>query len=394
MKTKLNFDQVVSRKNTKAIQLELLKVRFGSEDVIPMWVADMNLPTSVEIQEALSKRVEHPIYGYTLLNDEFYSSIFSWLENRHSWKPKNKSVIFSSSVLPSISIALRTLTEQGDKVMIQTPVYPPFYGLIKDSGRIVSENRLIEKGLTYEIDFQDMEDQFKSGVKHMLFCSPQNPVGRVWSLDELKKVAHLCEKYQVQVFSDEIHADLILSGNKHIPLASVSDYMRDNTLTFMAPTKTFNLAGLTVSFAVIENREKRKIFSDYLNSMHLNMANTMGAEALIAAYNKSEYWLEAALKYIEGNIEFAKKYISQNIPQIKVFNSEGTYLLWLDFRSLGLNDEELKKFLVHKAKVALNPGIDFGQGGSGFARMNLANSRTIVEKALYQIKQALLETKE
>ena len=385
----MNFDKVISRNNTRANKLEYRKLLFKTEDVIPLWVADMDFGIAVEIQDALKKRLEHPVFGYTNQDKEFFDAIINWLENKHNWEISSRSLTAISGVIPALAMSIEALTNKGDKIMIQPPVYPPFFGLIEKSGRELVENPLKENNGNYSIDFNDMEKSFANGVKMILISNPHNPVGKAWTRKELETMVNLCIKYDVKILSDEIHSDLIMGEKPHIPIASISKEASKISITCMSPTKSFNIAGLQIAYTIIENNFLRKAYRHEVNTLHLNMCNTMGTEALIAAYTKGNEWLNEAINYIKSNIEFVTNFIAEEIPEIKVSKNEATYLLWIDFRSLNLSDSELKQFIIQKAKLGLNQGVDFGKGGSGFARLNVATPKTILEKAMKQLKVAV-----
>ena len=389
-KQEMDFDKVIDRAGTRANKLEYRKLLFKTDDVIPLWVADMDLPIANEIQETLKKRIEHPLFGYTYQDNDFFDAIVNWQKNRHNWNISSRSVTPISGVLPAIAMSIQAFTNKGDKILIQPPVYPPFFDLIEKSGRTIVRNPFIEKDGNYHFDFDDMEKSFSEGVKMIIIANPHNPIGKVFTLEELTQLVNLCHKYNVMILSDEIHSDLITSNKPHIPIASISKEASDLTITCMSPTKSFNIAGLSVAYTIIENRKMRKDYRYMVNSMHLNMVNTLGTEALISAYTKGEIWLGELINYIKSNIEFVSTFLSDNIPQVSMFNNEGTYLLWLDFRKLNLSNSELKTFLIEKAKLGLNQGSDFGKEGSGFARLNIATPRIVLERAMNQLKNAVI----
>lgn len=389
----MDFDKVIDRSNTRATKLELRKMLFKTEDIIPLWVADMDFDVADEIQQALKKRLEHPIFGYTYQDSEFYEAIINWQKRRHNWEVSARSISVVPGVIPALGLSIKAISNEGDKIMIQPPIYPPFYDLIEKSNRELVTNPLIEKNGIYSIDFIDMEKSFSEGVKIIILNNPHNPIGKVWTRDELEKLVELCLKYDVTILSDEIHSDLITGNKPHITVASISKEASEITITCMAPTKTFNIAGLAIAYTVITNNKLRKAYRKELNSLHLFIGNTIGTEALIAAYNDSESWLDSMLEYIKGNIEFVSEYLENNIPQVSISNNEGTYLLWVDFRKLNLSNLDLKTFLISKAKLGLNQGYEFGEEGSGFARLNIATSRVTLERAMQQLKVAVEELK-
>jgi cysteine-S-conjugate beta-lyase len=383
------FNQIIDRKNTKCYKWDYNKEIFGKEDLLSMWVADMDFQAPPEVLEVLQKRVDHGVFGYTGITDSFYDSIIKWMKDRFNWKIKKEWIIATPGIVPSINFAIQTYTEKNDKILIQTPVYYPFFTSIKNNNRIlvVSELKLINDH--YEMDFENLEKKLADDVKMMILCSPHNPVSRVWKLEELQRISELCLKNDVLLISDEIHADLILSSNKHNPIPTISKEIADNSLTMFAPSKTFNVAGLSLSFVVISNKKIRVKFQKTMLNLGLHLSNLFGIEALEASYTYGQKWLEELLIYIEDNYIFVQQYLQNNIPQIKAIKMEGTYLLWLDCREMGLSQKELVNFFINKAGLALNDGAKFGKGGKGFMRMNLGCSRKLIEQALDQLAIAI-----
>jgi cysteine-S-conjugate beta-lyase len=386
---KYDFDRVIDRSGTDAVKYDLLKPLFGADDVIPMWVADMDFAVADFIRDAVIKRAEHEIYGYTLRSGKFNNAVAGWLSRRHGWKVDPVSIDFSPGVVPALVLSLLAFTEEGDKVLVQSPVYFPFFSTIEDHGRILVNNQLCDTNGRYTIDFDDLELQFSSGVKMMMFCHPHNPVGRVWSREELTKLAELAVKYDVLVLSDEIHSDLLLFGHRHIPLASLGPEIASRTVTCFAPSKTFNLAGLHSSAVVIEDQQLMKRYKKTLDAIHVGGGNLFGAVALEAAYNQGDEWLGELIGYLEQNYTFLQQFLADNAPFVRVTPLEATYLVWLHFGSLGLDDEALMRFMVQEAKIGLNDGPRFGPGGEQYLRMNIAAPRAVVGKALEQMTAAL-----
>lgn len=386
-----NFQTVHDRKLTKSLKWDQIKTIFHSEeDILPMWVADMDFQAPEAVNQALIDRAKHGIYGYTTIDNSIIEQVQQWLKKRHHWDVKSDSLTFSPSVITSLYISVTTFTKPGDKVLIQTPVYPPFFNIVKGTNRELIENPLQFNGEYYEIDFEDLENKFKQGVKAMIFCSPHNPVGRVWRRDELEKLASLCNQYDVLIFSDEIHADLIFKGHKHIPIATLSDETSNRTITYMSPTKTFNLAGLQVSYIITTDKVKRDKMNKTLALQGFSMLNMMGIIALEASYKYGEEWLEQLISTITENKEYVKMRLeSESNEQIKVINAEGTYLLWIDFSGLKMKDIELKKFLVEKAKVGLNAGVDYGKNGEQYMRINIACPKKTLEEGINRIIHAV-----
>lgn len=383
------FDEVHNRLNTRSMKWDLREFIFQNEDVLPMWVADMDFQAPPEVNAALMKRAEHGIYGYTVVDNDVKDSIVNWLNTRHNWEINRDWLSFSKGVVTSLHMAIRAFTEPNDKVLIQTPVYTPFYKVIQAHDREIVKNPLIEENNYYTIDFDDFEEKLKTGVKAFILCSPHNPVGRVWKKEELEEMARLCLKHNVLIISDEIHADLVFSGQKHIPIASLSDEVADQTITCMAPSKTFNLAGLEVSYVITTNIEKReKLIAEFQKQGHGNGLNTMANTAIEAAYNHGSPWLNELLDVLESHKDYVTEMLEAN-TDLRVTPSEGTYLLWIDCSSLRLDAKELKDFMTHQAKVGLNAGIDYGEEGKLYMRMNLACPRATIEEGTKRIIEAV-----
>jgi cystathionine beta-lyase len=384
-----NFDQTIDRTNSNSIKYDVRENYFGKADVIPLWVADMDFATPECIRKAVSERAEHEIYGYSLKPDGYFTSIQNWLKKKHHWNIPKESIDFSPGVVPGLVLSILAYTQPGDKIIVQTPVYFPFFISIEGNDREMLINPLKENDGYYTMDFDDLKSKIDSKTKMILLSSPHNPVGRVWKKDELEELVNICVENDIIILSDEIHADLVFAPNKHIPIASISEKAKQQTLTFMAPTKTFNMAGLSTSFVVIENETLQKKYKAILSSFHLFQGNVFGNVATEAAYTKGADWLKQMLTYTEQNIDFTADFFRKNLPLLKFFKPEGTYLLWIDFKALKMNDSELKEFMVHKAGIGLNQGIIFGENGSGYMRMNVACPRSILEKALIQLKTAV-----
>jgi len=386
---KNNFDKIIERENTNCVKYDLRKQIFGTTDLIPMWVADMDFETPDVIIEAIKKRLEHPVLGYSFRPESFYTSIIDWMKIRHQWNVKKEWISFSPGVVPALNMIVLGLTEADDKIIVQPPVYFPFFTAIENHGRKLINNPLIIKNSRICIDFIDLEAKISEGAKMLFLCNPHNPGGSVWKRDELLKIADLCLKNNVIVVSDEIHSDLIFSPNKHIPFASLSKEISDITITCMAPSKTFNIAGLSTSFLVISNHELMKKYNKTLDNVHVGQGNIFGTIALEAAYNQGSQWLEELLSYLRINIDFVENFLKNNIPEIKMLKPEATYMIWLDCRNLKMNDKTLRNFLIKEAKIGLNDGPVFGIGGEGFQRMNIACPLSLIEKALIRLKKAV-----
>lgn len=386
-----NFETLVDRSNNFSAKWSEMDKKYGSNDLLPMWVADMDFKAAPCIIDAMRERLEQGIYGYTTRPDSYNESIVNWAARRYGWEIKSDWLIFSPGVIPSISLIIQEMTEKNDKIMIQEPVYSPFNSVVKENGRelVISPLIKLEDG-NYVMDYEDIESKIKD-VKMFLLCNPHNPVGRVWTKEELQKLGEICLKNNVKVISDEIHSDIIFKGHKHVPFASISEEFAQNSITCMAPTKTFNIAGLQMSQVILPNKDDYKILDAAFARLDIRRNNAFSLVATQAAYNHGEEWLNEFLEYIEGNMDFAIKYIEENMPSLKVKKPEGTYLLWVDFSETGLSDEEVAKALVEKGKVALNNGVAFGVGGKGYQRINLACPRSMVEDGLARIKKAITE---
>lgn len=386
---KYNFNEVINRKDTNSVKWDSLSNVFNTSKVIPLWVADMDFPCAVEIIEAIKSRSNHGILGYNILPDSYYSAIINWVKKRFNWNIKKQWITHSPGIVPALNLCVLTYTKPGDKILVQSPVYFPFFAVIENNQRqlINSELKLING--KYFMDFDDLEIKFKAGVKMMILCNPQNPVGRVWSHEELIKLSELCVKYNVLIISDEIHCDLVHSGYKHTPIASLSNDISKLTVTCMAPSKTFNIAGLSTATIIIPNEDLLSKYNKTIENLGLGLGNTFGIVALEAAYNYGEPWLQQVLAYIEENFKFLDEYLKTYIPQIKLVKPEGTFLAWLDFRELNMTNNELKDFIIFTAGVGLNNGSDFGKSGEGFQRMNIACSRKTLEEALKNLQNAV-----
>jgi len=384
---KYDFDKIVERKNTNCFKWDYNKQMFDKEDVIPLWVADMDFAAPDAVVQKLIKRAEHGVYGYSFEPEEYYEVFINWLDRRHNWKIKKEWIINATGIVPAINFAIQCFTEPGDNILVQTPVYFPFFESIKKNERKVVNSQLRLIGSKYEIDFEDLEKKLKNDVKIMLLCSPHNPVSRVWSQEELQKIGSLCLQNNVLLISDEIHADLILNNNKHIPISSLSAEIQDITISMYAPSKTFNVAGLSTCSIIIPNEDIRKNYQEFMDKLGLHLINNFGIDAFIAAYKDGEEWLEQLLDYLWKNYKFVQKYLENNIPQIKAIELEGTYLMWLDCRELKLRQKELIGLFVNKAGLGLNDGAVFGSGGYGFMRLNIGCSRKLLKKALDQLKE-------
>ena len=389
---KYNFDKIIDRSDTNCIKLEKMNTMFGRQDLTPLWVADMDFLSPPEITEALQKRTEHGLFGYTLAGDEYYKAIRSWLQRRHNYEVKDEEISFIPGVVKGFAFAIDAFTQENDNIIIQPPVYEPFSKVTLALGRNVIENPLLYNDGYYTMDFDGLRTIIEEHQpKVLIFCSPHNPVGRVWKLAELKELAEICYDNNVLVVSDEIHSDFMLKDHKHLPFATVSDKARENSITLMAPSKTFNIAGIVSSFSITHNDKIRERFLNYLTPRELDKGNIYAYLAAEVAYNEGEEWLEEVIQYVEKNMEFVREFFKEHIPQIKSVEMESTFLMWLDCNELGLTHDELTDLFVNKAKLALNSGIMFGKEGEGFMRLNVGSPRSILESALIKLRKAINE---
>ena len=388
---KYNFDEVIDRKNTDSMKwsASYLERHFGSADCVPLWVADMDFRTAQPVIDAVTERAGHGIYGYALPGDEFYEAVIKWQKRRNGWEVKKEWIVFSPGVVPALWHIVRTFCSPGEKVILQSPVYYPFYKVIEDNGCQVINNRLINNGGRYEMNFEELERQAEdSSVKMMILCSPHNPVGRVWTKEELRRVSEICFANDVLLVSDEIHSDLVFRPNVHTPAASLSEELMMNTITCMAPSKTFNLAGVQVSDVIVPDRRLRRKLAGSLKSAGV-MPNVFGLAAQTAAYNEGEEWLEQLLEYLAGNLDVMENFITSELPEVKSRRPEGTYLAWLDFSGYGFTTEELQNRMKNKAGVALDDGYIFGDGGEPCQRINFACPRSVLIKAMERLRKGV-----
>ena len=383
-----NFDEVVCRKHTDALKLEALAPRWGRTDLLPMWVADMDFKTPPFIVEVMKKRMECEVFGYTAKPESWYEAIISWQKRRHKWTITKEMISFVPGVVPALAMAVQAFTQPGEKVMIQQPVYNPFAQVIRNNHRELVNCPLELKDGQYHINFKLFEKKIK-GCKLFLFCHPHNPGGRVWTREELKKVATICAQNNVIIVADEIHADLTLLPYEHIPFASVSEEAKQNSVVFASPSKAFNMAGLATSYAVIANPTLRRRFESYVEGNELAAGNVFAFNTVVAAYNKGEEWLQQMLTYVQGNIDEVVSYIKENIPQLKAIIPQASYLVFIDFSALQLNQKDIVALCTNRAHLALNDGSIYGEEGNGYMRINLACPRSVVRQALAQLKDAI-----
>lgn len=391
---KYNFESIIERKNTNSIKYDFNTERNMPLDVLPLWVADMDFETAPEIKDAIINRVAHGIYGYTRPKQDFNHTLVEWMKKRHDLVTRPEWYFYTPGVVFGMSMAIRALTNEGDGVLIQRPVYYPFSSIITDNNRVIINNALVyhkedENPGIYKMDLLDFEDKIiKNKVKIFILCNPHNPVGRVWTKKELEAIGDICLKHGVKVIADEIHEDFIYEGYRHIPFIKIKPEYEDIAITCTSPSKTFNLAGLQISNLIVPNREIRKAIKEEIIKTGYDEPNTIGMVACQAAYTYGEEWLEELKEYLTGNLNFIRKFLQEKLPRIKLVEPEGTYVIWLDFSEYGLTDEELNDKMVHEAKLWLDKGTMFGKEGEHFQRINIAAPRKTIEQALYALESA------
>jgi cystathionine beta-lyase len=387
-----NFDLIIDRKETASIKWDEADHIFGGDHLTPLWVADMDFQVPDEVTQVLSERVRHGIYGYTSRSDHYLSAVQRWMDKRHQWKIEKEWICHSPGVVTALNLIMDGFTKNGDKVLIQPPVYPPFAKAVLNHNRELVTNPLIYDHGTYSIDFADLEAKLSDRkVTLMILCSPHNPVGRVWSIKELEALSALAIKYNVLIVSDEIHSDLVFNGYHHTPYATVSEKAAAHSIICTAPSKTFNLAGLQISNVIIPNQALRRIYLKEVRRFSLGEPNTLGAAAAEAAYRFGENWLDQCLAYIKENADFVSEFLKQKIPNLRMSPLEGTYLGWIDCTELHWDKIKLQRFLTNEAGLALNQGYTFGKEGEGFFRINLACPRSLLEDAMCQLYAAFHE---
>jgi cystathionine beta-lyase len=390
-----DFDRIIDRSGTASLKYDGRQGMFGAPDVIPLWVADMDFAAPAAITRALGQRALHPIYGYTLYPESLYDSLIAWLKRRHGWEVDRDWIMMCPGVVPSLHAAVMAFAAPGAPVIAQPPVYFPFFSSVTTTGRKLILNPLRLQNATYTIDFDHLEYCANAGARLLLLCSPHNPVGRVWTSPELSQLVRVAKKYGLVIFSDEIHADLVYSGNRHQMVSVLAQRGGDDVsiITAVAPSKTFNIPGLNLSAMIVPDPESRKKLSQIFEAMHVSAPNPFSIAAFEAAYREGEQWLEDLLVYLAGTRNFVRDYLAAHIPQIRLIEPEGTYLLWLDCRMLKsqlcMDDVQLRHFFVQQAGVGMSPGALFGEAGSGFMRMNIGAPRKTIETALKSIQEAI-----
>ena len=385
-----NFDEVVDRKNTNSIKYDFTREHGKPEDVLPLWVADMDFRTPDIVREALIESADHGIFGYTDSKQDYFNAVYNWYKDRFDWEVEESWLVKTPGIVYAIAVAVRALTQEGDAVIIQQPVYYPFSNTIANNKRRLVNNSLVYKEGKYKIDFEDFEQKIKdNNVKMFILCSPHNPVGRVWTKEELIRMGDICLKYNVILVSDEIHCDFVFTGNEHSVFTSLKAEYLGNTIICTAPSKTFNLAGLQTSNVFIANEDLKNKFKKEIDISGYSQLNTMGLVACQAAYEHGGQWVDDLNRYLEGNLKLIRSFILERLPKIKLIEPEGTYLLWLDFNEYGLSEKELDDLITNKAKLWFNSGAIFGRNGAGFQRVNIACPRSIIEKMLSQLEEAI-----
>ncbi|MCX4190611.1 MalY/PatB family protein [Methylophaga sp. OBS3] len=381
--SEFDFDQVITREGSGAQKYDNREVIFGLQDVIPLWVADMDFSVPPAVNKALKQRAEHPIFGYHQFPDSLYQAIQNWYLKRFNWSIDKQHILMCPGVVPSIHAVINALTQPNDGVIVQSPVYFPFFSAVTETGRQLVLNPLLKTDDGYRMNLEQLEAQAKAGAKLLLICSPHNPVGRVWQVEELQTVLAIAEQYNLVVISDEIHMDLVFKGFQNTPLTTLAKPGR--VITTVSASKTFNIAGLNLSSLIVEEAAQRKAIEAEFKRWHVSSANPFSIVATQAAYQDGEAWLDALLDYLAINRDWVKDFFAKHLPLIRIQPIEGTYLLWLDCSDLNLSDKALRQFFVNDCGVAMNPGAMFGEGGSGFMRMNIAAPLSTLKQACQQI---------
>ena len=382
-----NFDQVIDRRGSGSIKYDKMSFFFGRDDLQPLWVADMDFATPDFILQAIRKRLEHPVLGYTMRRESFFESYMRWAKKRYGWNVSREWLDFSPGVVGALALSVLSMTGEGDKIIIQPPVYHPFFDVIKGNNRQLVENPLQKDAQGhYRMDFEHLRSIIDPQTKMMIIANPHNPVGRVWSRGELEELAEIAVEHNLIILSDDIHADFVYKPHVYTPLASMNDAIAQQTVTVTSPSKTFNIAGLSTSVVIIPSEDLRNKYRAKLKDMHLFLGNIFGNIAFEAAYNNGEAWLEELLVYLQSNVDFVTRYLAENIPAIKPVVPEGTFLMWLDFSALGLPHSKVKDILINQAKIALNDGKSFGQNGENHFRLNIATPKANLQTALEKLR--------
>ena len=380
-----NFDLPVNRENTNSVKFDGRQHYFGTADVSPLWVADMDFAVPECVTRVLQQRLDHPVFGYSLYPESLYQATIDWFARRHQWHIEREWIVMAPGVVPSLFAAVQAFAREGEGVIVQSPVYFPFFSAVTTNNRKLLNNPLREINGRYEIDFDHLEICAQQGARLLMLCTPHNPVGRVWSVDELNQVLAIARRYNLTILSDDIHCDLVYPDSTHTMLGRLAQ-PGDKIVTTIAPNKTFNIPGLGLSALVIPDKIQRDAMKKIFETLHVGNSNPFSIAAYEAAYRGGEAWLDALLQYLKATRDFATEFIARQLPRIKMTKPEATYLLWLDCRELGFNDAALRDFFIHECKLGLSPGVVFGDGGSGFMRMNIGTTRQSIENALTRIK--------
>ena len=387
---KYSFDKIIDRSGTDAVKIDEMQKIWHRTDLIPLWVADMDFETPFFIRGALQERMEHPVYGYTLGPQDYWHTVMQWISSHHGWQVKHEWLTFIPGIVRGIGMVVNVFTQPGDKIIIQPPVYHPFRNVPKDNGRKVVDNPLVKRADGYyDMDFYNLAEVTDEKCKILILSNPHNPAGICWDRQTLERLAHFCKEHDILVVSDEIHCDMALFGNKHIPFATVSEEAAQNSITFAAPSKTFNMAGIVSSWAVVPNDSIRHRFYTWLKANEMNHPTLFAPIATMAAFRHGEQWRQQMISYIEGNIEFVEAFCKAHIPQIRPLRPQASFLIWLDCSGLNLDHDSLNALFAEKARLALNDGEMFGHGGEGYMRMNIGCPRSVIEKAMNRLLEAI-----
>jgi cysteine-S-conjugate beta-lyase len=386
-----DFDAPFERQGTLSLKWDYCPRTYGLHDVIPMWVADMDFPAPQPVVDALQARAAHPAYGYASTPSGFWDAAVEWLRDRHAWDVHHAWMARSPGVVPALSLCVTAFTQPGDKVVVQPPVYYPFFSAVENNGRRIVRNPLVVEGGRFRMDLDDLERTIDSRTRLLILCSPHNPVGRVWTKEELERLGAICVRHDLLVLSDEIHMDLVYRGHRHVPFASISPELADRTITCIAPSKTFNVAGLTTSLVVASNRSLLARYNAALTASGLGIAGLFGIVGLEAAYRQGGEWLDQLLVYLEGNVDFAERFFLDRVPSLRFVRPEGTYLALIDCRELGLNQASLDDFFLRTARVYFDRGPMFGEECTGFERINFGCRRALLSEALERVERAVAE---
>jgi len=386
---RFDFDTVLDRRGTHSLKWDRCPVDFGLDDVIPMWVADMDFAAPPAVVEAIARRAAHGAYGYASVPESMWASAIDWLRARHGWAVERSWLGRAPGVVPALNLCVRAFTEPGDGILVQTPVYYPFFHAVERNGRRLLRSPLAVDDGRYRMDFSDLERRIDERTRLLILCSPHNPVGRVWTREELERLGEICVRRNLIVLSDEIHMDLVMPGHRHVPTASLSPALAERTVTLLAPSKTFNVASLNLSLVVSSNPDLLARYEAEFNAAGLTIASLFGTVALEAAYRHGAEWLDQLLAYLAGNVEFADRFIGERLPELRFIRPEGTYLALVDCRKLGMPQQELDEFLLRQARVYFDSGAWFGEESAGFERINLACPRARLAEALQRLERAI-----